>query len=289
MTYVIGVSMMKNERDVAEGVIRHMAGQVDALIVADNGSTDGTGWILRGLRGRLPVPLEVVDDPEPAYYQSIKMTALAARAAGQHYPERDIGIVPFDADELWYVAERGSGPHPWWRRIRDVFNDPAYRRVDVFEAPMYNHVPTGEDPPGIDPFVTMGWRGAEPGTLGKVAFRWEPKAVIEQGNHGVRMSGSLAPRIASGALEIRHFPYRSEGQFVSKARNGAAALALTDLPRDSGLHWRQFGELDRDGGREALARAFRGTFYQEDPGGAPWAMVHDPAPYRPVALVGGAS
>ena len=41
-----GVSMVRDEADVIEGTLRHMADEVDELIVADNGSVDGTTDIL---------------------------------------------------------------------------------------------------------------------------------------------------------------------------------------------------------------------------------------------------
>ena len=72
---VVAVTMVKNEADVIETTIRHIAAHVDHVIVADNGSTDGTRELLDEL------PCEVIDDPDPAYYQSRKMSALADYAA----------------------------------------------------------------------------------------------------------------------------------------------------------------------------------------------------------------
>ncbi|RKR92782.1 glycosyl transferase family 2 [Micromonospora pisi] len=257
---VFGISMVRDEADVVEGTLRHMADEVDHLIVADNGSTDGTRDILDRLARELP--LTVVDDPEPAYYQSRKMTALADQAAALRPGET--WIVPFDADELW-TAEAD--------RIRLVL--PELDRP-VAQAALTNHFCTSvdPDPAGSDPFRTMVWRQREATRLPKVAFRWEPGAVIHQGNHGVTLpsGGRAAP-----VLQVRHFPYRSADQFVRKAVNGAEAYRRTDLPADQGAHWRAYGEIAERHGVEALADVFRQHFWYLSPTDS--GMVHDPAAY----------
>ena len=50
---VVAVSMVKNEADAIEAFARHTAAFVDAHLVFDHLSTDGTGFILRKLRTEL--------------------------------------------------------------------------------------------------------------------------------------------------------------------------------------------------------------------------------------------
>lgn len=250
-----GIAMVKDEADVVAGTIRHMADEVDHLIVADNGSTDGTREILEEMEASLS--LTVVDDPETAYYQSFKMSRLAERAA-------DAGatwIVPFDADEIW-VAEH---------RIADLLADTS---ADIAIARLFNHFATAIDPDESDPFLQLGWRQRDPGTLPKVAFRWEPGSTIHQGNHGVtRPSGGRDEQL----LEIRHFPYRSAAQFVRKARNGAAAYRAANLPATEGAHWRAYGDILDRRGEEGLGDVFREHFWYLSPTDS--GLIHDPAPY----------
>lgn len=253
-----GITMVKDEADVIEGTLRHMADEVDRLIVADNMSTDGTREILDRLA--MVLPMQVVDDLDPAYYQSLKMTALAKVAASQGAT----WIVPFDADEVWTAPHHG--------RIREVLD--GLDGANVAHATLYNHLCTALDVDDPDPFRSMVWRQRDPGALGKVAFRWEPGAVIEQGNHGVWLPSDI---YAAPILQVSHFPYRSAAQFTRKGINGAAAYAHTDLPEDWGAHWRGYGRLADSLGEQTLGDVFREHFHHLSPIDA--GLIRDPAPY----------
>lgn len=252
-----GICMVKDELDVIGGTVSHMADEVDHLIVADNGSADGTRDVLAELTDQLP--LTVIDDPDPAYYQSRKMTALADLAADRGAE----WIVPFDADELWYGNDRIS-------TVLAAVGD----RCTIANARLFNHFPTAIDPAEADPFKQIIWRQTQPGALPKVAFRWEPGAIVHQGNHGVTLpNGGLSVDV----LELRHFPYRSVDQFVRKARNGADAYRHTDLPQNQGAHWRAYGEILDRFGEDGLAGVFREHFWFFSPTDS--GLINDPAPY----------
>lgn len=249
------VMMVRDEADVIEGTLRHMADEVDHVIVADNLSTDETPDILHALADELPLTL--LEDPDPAYEQSRKMSALAAAAADQGAT----WIVPADADEVWYGPDRLS-----------VVLRQAKR--DVVTARLFNHFPSAVDPAGKDPFDTIIWRQPHPAPLPKVAFRWEPGAIVHQGNHGVTLSDSRSEDLG---LEIRHFPYRSPEQFIRKARNGAAAYAATNLPEHEGAHWRGYGRILAERGEDALREVFERYFWALSPADEGWTP--SPAPY----------
>jgi len=249
---VVAISMVKDEADVIEHTVRHMLGQVDHVVVADNGSADGTRAILERLG------VEVLDDRDPAYHQSQKMSRLAAYAALAHGAA---WVVPFDADEVWY------SPHG---RIADVLA--AHPDASVARAALYDHVATAEDPAGEDPTVTIGWRRRTAAEMPKVACRPCPRVTIAQGNHGAHYGAT-----ATDLLVVRHFPYRSAEQFVSKVRNGAAAYAATDLPPTEGQHWREYGALLDAQGPEALHDVFRRWFWSASPSADP-TLIYDPCP-----------
>lgn len=237
---VFGIAMVKDEADIIGAVLAHMRGQVDELIVADNLSIDGTREVLEA------ADVTVVDDDDPAYRQSEKMTALAQRAAAAGAD----WVVPFDADEVWYS--------PFAPRIADVLADISAQWLCA-SATLYDHVATGDDPPEEDPTQRMAYRRREPGPLPKVACRVRDDLLIAQGNHAAHYAGGAT--VVEDQLVVRHFPYRSAEQFEHKVRNGAAAYAASDLPEDAGLHWRRYGRILEAHGPEALGDIFRQWFW----------------------------
>ncbi len=260
---IFAIGMVKDEADVIAHTILHTLGEgVDRFLIADNNSTDGTRDLLNDLSKKHP-EVTVLDDPDPAYFQSEKMSNLAKRAGS----EGAEWIIPIDADELWFA------PHSIANWLGDM-------SVNVVKAQLFNHFQTAVDQEGDTPFDRMVYRQAEPGVLPKVAFRYRKGAVIHQGNHGVDLSPDrLNPldQASLGGLEIRHFPYRSVEQFIRKAQNGAAAYKATNMHPSEGAHWRQYGELLERGGEEALKQVYEQWFYFTVP--ALEGMVLDPAPF----------
>ena len=229
------VGMVRDEADVAAETIRHLLEQgVERVLVADNLSTDGTGRILRELAAEHPQVL-VARDAEPAYVQSAKMTVLAdaaARASARW-------VIPFDADELWYGAEGTLA------ETLSSARAPIARAVvhNVFPSPDSEHELRVDRTPHYDD---------------KVAFRPFPGAVVAMGNHEVSRPGR-----SESSLRILHRPWRSYEQFVRKARGGASALALTQLPAEKGYHWRALGALSDDELGRAWESLLQGTASQE--------------------------
>lgn len=254
---IAAVGMVKDEADVITRTLEHLGEQgVDVIYLAENASTDGTWEIVRdlrdagALRAAYGTQLVVMADPEIGYWQSRKMTDLAryALAEGARW------IVPFDADELWH-------PSPGYSTLRELFLDlDLSGRGVVLEASVHNHYRTTGDGGG-HPFDAMRWRDPVPLSLPKVAFTAHPAAVVHAGNHGVDHAGSRL----TGALTVEHYPYRSPEQFVRKVRNGSAAYAATDLPRSTGQHWREYGELLAEHGAAAVREHYQNAFVIDDP------------------------
>jgi len=242
---VFGIAMVKDEADIIAQTVGWMVAQVDKVIVMDNGSTDGTREILAEL------PITVIDDPEVGYYQSRKMSRLAqvCQEAGATW------IVPFDADEIHSCLAD--------RRLAAALSA-LPEDVLVVESPLFDHVATGVDPDG-PPVSRMGWRRAECSPLRKVAVRAIDGVQIHQGNHGATFPNNPHPKSVTSLTQVRHFPYRSIEQFVSKIRNGAAAYSASNLPDSAGAHWRQYGQILDERGEEGVAEIFHTWFYRENP------------------------
>lgn len=247
-TEVWAVSMFKDEADIAASTVGQMLTQVDHVLVADNGSTDGTREILEGLG------VEVIDDPDPAYNQSAKMSALAAQAADRGAE----WVVAFDADEFWYCP---------FGRIADAL---AAWEGCIATAAIYDHRATGADEGGADPVKRMGWRHRDALPLHKIACRPVLHATITQGNHSAHYPHQTP---LTGQLVIRHFPIRSVEQMIRKARNGGKAYEATDLPEDVGAHWRGWNKLSD----EEIEGVFRRYYFWGEPA-SNHDLIFDPVP-----------
>lgn len=256
------VGIVRDEADIVGTVVANLIAQgVERVVVADNGSTDGTGAVLA--RCARDMPVTVLADRLVGYYQAEKTTLLARAAAraGAGW------VLPFDADEVWRAP--GSTLADWLTAC-----DAA-----VVQAPVYNHLPTEDDAVAVvDPVARLRWRKEAPNRLHKVVFRAHPRARLEQGNHGVARRGRRVP-----GLEVRHYPYRSFEQFVRKVRQGSAAYAATDLPAEMGKHWRGLG----GGDDEELAGAWRSLLETHNVDGEWWVprrgLVEDPVALPPLS------
>lgn len=244
------IALVKDEADIVEQTVSWMRTQVDHVLIADNMSADGTREILEGL------PVELLDDTDPAHHQARKMTALAARAAaaGADY------VVPFDADELVYSP---------FGRVADVIED---RGAVVYPVGLYDHRPTSSDPDDADPLKRLGWRHRKGSGLHKIAARAALPVRLSEGSH---QASYPDPEIAWDLLILRHYAYRSAEQFVRKIRNGYAGRKATNPAPDQSVHLMTWGALLEAEGEEALARVFHDEFFVTDPEQAP-SLIFDP-------------
>ncbi len=275
MGAVLAVTMVRDELDILPYTLTNMLAQVDAVLVADNGSVDGTReWLAEAERehaGRLLV----VDDPEVGYYQSAKMTALAVRASRDFLglePDPATWVVPFDADEWWYT--------PFAPTIAELLR-PIAEQWLVMPARLYDHVVTADDfAREMNPCRRIGFRRPDPAPLPKVACRLRADLSIDMGNHGATYTGGAT--VHDSQLVVHHYPYRTAEQVIRKVRNGAEAYAATGDTFDEtvGAHWRQWGKFTDDQLVEAFTTWHTRTFprTEEIVGGSELqpALVWDP-------------
>lgn len=188
---IAAVTTTLDEADIIEATATCLLNGGVDLILAADSSTDGTGDILKRLGA------EVTRVDESVHRQPYWMNRLAREA-------HDRGaewIVPWDADEFWLGLDHLKG-----------------LTENVAVATLWHHL-------DFDRKVIP----AE--SLPKVAYRWQPGAVIANGNHDVSIAGSRA-----NVLEIRHLQYRGFDHFARKVSERVRTLDPVARERGDGAH-----------------------------------------------------
>lgn len=236
------VAMVCDEADIVAESVTHLFDEgVDHVLIANNGSTDGTRDILSDLARSGPVHL--VDDPSVQFWQAEKVTLLS-RAATRHGAG---WIVPFDADELWFALDPTQ-------TLADALRA---SRTDVVTASWWQYVPLDQGGPTVA--ERFPFRLPNPDHLGKVAFRANWLARVTSGGHAV----TLPAPISTAGLRIAHFRYRHLDQVIRKATVGFQARASAGRPIQD--YW----EAVVTGGEAEARRRIEALVNRTD-------LVHDP-------------
>ena len=251
---IVGIMMVRNEADILRvNLLHHLASGIDQVLIADNGSTDGTDRVLREFAATNRV--HVFTRPGP-FHQAETTTELAREAflRGARW------VIPIDADEFWHVP--GA-------RLRDVLDD--FAAAGAIEVEVVNFVQAREQDV-LDPtaLLTMTRRVPEPvgssgeahelveaGRIGFVECRYPPKYVsrasialeIGQGNHAV--AGTCGPIRKTAAIMCLHAPLRARAALeVSKVEQGRRVEEVSHYLRQA-WHVRRWRRLAGEGAMDA--------------------------------------
>ncbi len=220
---VWAVSVVKNEIDIIGQSVQHMLDQgVDHVLIADNGSTDGTLEVLRRMEQVAPVHVAV--DQREGQFQAVRHNLLIreSRRAGADW------IVPFDADEFYYAE--GSTIASWLRACQ----------APVVGVELHNAFPKRTASAGDSCDVPYRICSA-PGQMARVVHRAHRLAHVSAGSVTVSRSGKTTT-----GLYMVHLPWRSKEQLIAKVRGSARALDQARAPAAEGIHYRWLNALDDD-------------------------------------------
>jgi glycosyltransferase involved in cell wall biosynthesis len=229
------VTMVKNsERFIYYNLNYHKNIGINDFFICDNGSTDCTRELIRQFQSENPdARVIVLEDPTIGYYQSIRMTALAALAF-------DYGcnwILPIDDDELLCSSQGPLNLPSFLLDSIDPETDPA-----TIYIPRCEYVACdSDDQSEKNPFLRLRHRETSPSKPNQtVLVRWKKGLSLAQGNH--RVTGNTNRLLSVGnPLYIAHFPYLDVQHIKEKIIQGGIAYeAATNLYPTMGMHWKLF-------------------------------------------------
>jgi SAM-dependent methyltransferase len=212
MIEALGIACVKNEADVIEPFVRHNLGLMDALVVLDNDSVDGTREILVQLRQE-GLPIVLFDDPIVGHFQAEKVTTVYRQVVPRFRPRF---VFLLDADEF-IIAPSREALYTQLEALRPGSQAQYYWRT-------YVPAPTNSAPSITDPLRNITHHKVSEDPWAKSIIATKPsidtKLKIQQGNHDVKLGRRSLATVRLQDVVLAHFPVRSIDQTTSKALVG---------------------------------------------------------------------
>lgn len=241
--------LCRNEVDIIEANIRlHALLGVDAFVVMDNGSTDGTREVLAELENSFD--LTVIDQPSQTYQQAkwmLQLAHVARKQKGAHW------VISNDADEFWIPQDGGALKSKL--RVHDsvvtvprsnmLLTEDALKNAYTFQQACYCvNYPICYDTQAQkkDERVSMLLVPISP----KVIVNPSGLIKISGGNHRAKHWGKPFTARTTDQIRVYHYPIRTYAQFEANIKHRQQLLKLPNVRMgDHYLRWVKLLEQDK--------------------------------------------
>ena len=233
--------LVRDEEDIIEdNILFHLRQGVDAFVISDNASTDGTKDILNKLVRNHPI--HVINRPDGEYLQSEWMTEMAQIAYKMFNAN---WVINNDADEFWMPRNGNIKSHLSCKDT--VVAVPRGNMLIPDQGKDYYESTWMVTSPIAYPRETQADASAQMSLLlvsigKKVIVNPRGRFKVKGGNHDAsHIYKSLGSRVENNIF-IYHFPIRSYEKFVTNAKQGAALLKNNPDAR-MGNHLRRWAKM----------------------------------------------
>ncbi|MGB3243937.1 MAG: glycosyltransferase family 2 protein [Sulfitobacter sp.] len=221
---ILGVTVVRNEADIIETMVRQNLHFLDHLVVIDNHSIDETPDIV-GRLGDQGLPCELRSDGRRNHVQHIILSEFLNECQKNFDPKR---VIVLDADEM-IKAEKVE------------FTAEMSSSEDIIDLPWATYVPTSDDDPEARSFLSQitRRRAFESPNYTKVTIpkRYLGSVDLGPGSHGLKVKGKKITGQVSETTKLAHFPVRTSEQLLGKVMLGAWNVRTRKHRSSEAFHW----------------------------------------------------
>jgi hypothetical protein len=221
---ILGVTVVRNEADIIETMVRQNLHYLDHLVVIDNDSLDETPQIVKRLQSE-GLACELRVDHRRNHVQHIILTEFLNNCESEFDVDR---VILLDADEFI-------------KSDLTAFSDEMLKSTEVIDLPWSTYAPTTSDDPNalsVLSRITHRRLVEDPQYFKTtVPKRYLRSAQLRAGSHGFKSKGRKIKGRASSTTKLAHFPVRTSEQLLGKVLLGSWNVRTRKHSSGEAYHW----------------------------------------------------